>query len=151
MKRYLVFGLIFCLIMVSGCLNKTSSEIEEDVARVIDNISETSEKKGVAESTFLTQVIRYSSGDYECKIIAPKDLEVIIYPKGQNFVISLKNIGEEAKIIKGVEAQIDQRRNLTKREVNREIVPEEELLVTFKDRGQGQVLPKIYSVEVIVE
>ncbi|MCK4524987.1 MAG: hypothetical protein KAU07_00930 [Candidatus Andersenbacteria bacterium] len=77
-------------------------------------------------------------------------MEITVVPRGQNFVILIKNNGDSEVFIKKIEAQIDQNRERTEREIDREILPDEELSVTFKDRGQGQVLPKIYLVEVVL-
>ena len=141
MIKVLLFVLM--IIMVSGCMGELSSSdvVEEDI--LLD-----SKEQPIEEDEFV-QMIRHSDGDYECIVSYFDDLEIIVIPKGQNFVILIKNIGDSTVFIEKINAQIDQKRERTERDVNRNISPEEELSVIFKDRGQGQVLPKIYLVEVI--
>lgn len=136
---------IFLILTVSGCVEKISSSgaVEETP---LSDAEEQLPKEDVS-----AQVIPHSDGSYECNIVSPEKLEITVIPRGQNFVILIKNIGDSGAFIKKIEAQIDQNGKRTEREINREILPDEELSVTFKDRGQGQVLPKIYLVEVVLE
>ena len=135
---------IFLILTVSGCVEETlsSSAVEEALS------SDAEEQ--LPEENVSVQVIPHNDGSYECNIVSPEELEITVVPRGQNFVIFIKNIGDSGAFIKKIEAQIDRNRERTEREINREILPDEELSVIFKDRGQGQVLPKIYLVEVIL-
>ena len=142
MIKVLLFVLM--IIMVSGCMEEvSSSDVAEEIRPLLD-----SNEQPIKEDV-IVQMIPHNDGDYECIVSHFNDLEITVIPKGQNFVIILKNIGDSTVFIEKVKAQIDQKREKTEREVNRNVSLGEELIVTFKDRGQGQVLPKIYLVEVI--
>jgi hypothetical protein len=135
---------IFLIFTVSGCIEKTSS------SGAVEEVPLSSVKEQLPKEDVSVQVIPHSDGSYECDIVSTEKLEITVVPRGQNFVILIKNNGDSGKFVKEIEAQVDQNRERTVREVNREILPDEELSVTFKDRGQGQVLPKIYLVEVVL-
>ena len=141
MIKILLF--VFMILMVSGCIGDFSSSDVVEESLLLDS------KEQSVEEDVHVQMIRHSDGDYECIVSYFDDLEIIVIPKGQNFVIFIKNIGDSTVFIEKVKAQIDQKRDRTERDVSRNIPPGEELSVTFKDRGQGLVLPKIYIVEVI--
>jgi hypothetical protein len=132
------------ILTVSGCVEEASS------SGAVEEVPLSSVKEQLPKEDISVQVIPHSDGSYECDIVSPEKLEITVVPKGQNFVVLIKNTGESGAFIKKIEAQIDQNSERTEREINREILPDEELSVIFKDRGQGQVLPKIYLVEVVL-
>lgn len=135
---------MFLMLTVSGCVEETSS------FGVVEEVPASDAEEQLAKEDVSVQVIPHSDGSYECNIVSPEKLEITVVPRGQNFVILIKNTGDFGVFIKEIEAQIDRNRERTERRIDREILPDEELSVIFKDRGQGQVLPKIYLVEVVL-